>query len=92
MTALSQLVSIVPAVMLFVPTLQAAPAETAHRLWLALAAFSTLAGNLTIIGSVANVIVFETARRKGVEVAFFEYLRVGLPVTTLTLLIAWIWV
>ena len=88
---MSQLVSNVPAVMLFVPTLQAVPPSTSHDLWLALAAFSTLAGNLTIIGSVANVIVFETARREGVEVSFFEYLRVGLPLTILTLLVAWIW-
>ena len=91
-TVLSQLVSNVPAVMLFVPTLQAVPAETAHRLWLALAAFSTLAGNLTIIGSVANIIVFETAGREGVEVSFFEYLRAGVPVTMLTLLVAWFWI
>jgi Na+/H+ antiporter NhaD/arsenite permease-like protein len=91
-TVLSQLVSNVPAVMLFVPSLQAVPAEAAHRLWLSLAAFSTLAGNLTIIGSVANVIVFETAKRDGVEVTFLEYLRVGLPVTILTSLIAWSWI
>jgi Na+/H+ antiporter NhaD/arsenite permease-like protein len=90
-TLLSQLVSNVPAVMLFVPPLQAAPLPTAHHLWLALAAFATLAGNLTVIGSVANVIVFEAARREGIEVSFFEYLRVGLPLTTLTLLLAWIW-
>jgi Na+/H+ antiporter NhaD/arsenite permease-like protein len=90
-TVLSQLVSNVPAVMLFVPTLQAVPAPAAHRLWLSLAAFSTLAGNLTIIGSVANIIVFETARREGVEVGFFEYLRVGLPLTALTVSFAWIW-
>jgi Na+/H+ antiporter NhaD/arsenite permease-like protein len=90
-TVLSQLVSNVPAVMLFVPTLQAVPPADAHRLWLALAAFSTLAGNLTIIGSVANIIVFETARRDGIEVSFFEYLRVGLPLTALTLLAAFFW-
>jgi Na+/H+ antiporter NhaD/arsenite permease-like protein len=87
-TVLSQAVSNVPAVVLFLPTLQALPAETARSLWLGLAAFSTLAGNLTIIGSVANVIVFETARRDGVEVGFLEYLRVGAPLTLLTLLIA----
>jgi len=89
--ALSQLVSNVPAVMLFVPTLQAVPPASSHHLWLALAAFSTLAGNLSIIGSVANVIVFEAARRRGVEVSFFEYLRVGLPLTVLTLFLAWVW-
>jgi len=88
---LSQAVSNVPAVMLFVPPLQAAPAATARSLWLALAAFSTLAGNLTLIGSVANVIVFETARRDDVEVGFTEYLRIGVPLTLLTCLIAWAW-
>jgi Na+/H+ antiporter NhaD/arsenite permease-like protein len=88
---LSQAVSNVPAVMLFVPPLEAAPAAVARSLWLALAAFSTLAGNLTMIGSVANVIVFETARREGVEVGFSEYLKVGAPLTLLTCLIAWVW-
>ena len=71
-------------------TRHAVPPLDAHRLWLALAAFSTLAGNLTIIGSVVNII-FETARREGVEVSFFEYLRVGLPLTLLTLVLAWVW-
>jgi Na+/H+ antiporter NhaD/arsenite permease-like protein len=41
---------------------------------------------------VANVIVFETAAREGVEVSFLEYFRVGLPVTILTLLLAWLWI
>jgi Na+/H+ antiporter NhaD/arsenite permease-like protein len=100
-TILSQAVSNVPAVMLFLPTLEALPAPqalptlqamsgpAAGSLWLGLAAFSTLAGNLTIIGSVANVIVFETARRDGVEVGFLECLKVGAPLTLATLLIAW---
>lgn len=88
-TVLSQAVSNVPAVMLFLHTMQALPAEAAHTLWLGLAAFSTLAGNLTVIGSVANVIVFESARRDGVEVGFFEYLRAGVPLTLITLLVAW---
>lgn len=69
--------------------LQAMSGPAAGSLWLGLAAFSTLAGNLTIIGSVANVIVFETARRDGVEVGFLEYLKVGAPLTLATLLIAW---
>jgi Na+/H+ antiporter NhaD/arsenite permease-like protein len=88
---LSQAVSNVPAVMLFVPGLEALPAATAAPLWLALAAFSTLAGNLTILGSVANVIVFETARRDGVEIGFLEYLRAGAPLTLATCLLAWVW-
>jgi len=90
-TLLSQAVSNVPAVMLYVPTMQSLPAASAHALWPALAAFSTLAGNLTIIGSVANVIVFETARREGVEVGFLDYLRAGLPLAILTLALAWAW-
>lgn len=88
---LSQMVSNVPAVMLFVPALESLPPASVTDLWLALAAFSTLAGNLTIIGSVANVIVFETARRDGIEVGFFEYLRVGVPLTCVTGLLAWVW-
>jgi Na+/H+ antiporter NhaD/arsenite permease-like protein len=88
-TILSQAVSNVPAVMLFVPVLEALRGAGVETLWLGLAAFSTLAGNLTVIGSVANVIVFESARREGIEVGFLEYLRVGLPLTVLTLGIAW---
>jgi Na+/H+ antiporter NhaD/arsenite permease-like protein len=90
-TLLSQAVSNVPAVMLFVTPLQAVEAGTARGLWLALAAFSTLAGNLTIIASVANLIVFETAERQGVRVGFGDYLWVGLPLTVVTLLLAWGW-
>jgi Na+/H+ antiporter NhaD/arsenite permease-like protein len=88
-TILSQAVSNVPAVMLFVPAMEALPAAVASGMWPGLAAFSTLAGNLTVIGSVANIIVFETARRDGVEVGFLEYLGVGAPLTVATLLLAW---
>ena len=90
-TVLSQAVSNVPAVMLFVPTFEALPTGAVTRLWFALAAFSTLAGNLTVIGSVANVIVFESARRDGVEIGFLEYLKVGAPLTLATCLLAWGW-
>jgi Na+/H+ antiporter NhaD/arsenite permease-like protein len=80
---LSNLTSNVPAVMLFtkvVPHL--ADARTS---WLALAMSSTLAGNLTILGSIANIIVVEGARRRGVAISFREYFRVGVPVTLATL-------
>jgi Na+/H+ antiporter NhaD/arsenite permease-like protein len=90
-TILSQLVSNVPAVMLFVPPLEALPPAAVEGSWLALAAFSTLAGNLTILASVANLIVFETAAREGVRVSFSTYLRAGLPITLVTLAIAWCW-
>jgi len=80
---LSNLTSNVPAVMLFsrvVPHL-----SDAREAWLTLAMASTLAGNLTILGSIANLIVVEGARRHGIRVTFFEYFRVGLPVTLATL-------
>jgi Na+/H+ antiporter NhaD/arsenite permease-like protein len=85
---LSNLVSNVPAVMLFrpvIPTL--AEPETA---WLTLAMATTLAGNLTLLGSVANLIVAEIARRQGTRLSFVEYLKAGTPIALITLLIgAW---
>jgi Na+/H+ antiporter NhaD/arsenite permease-like protein len=54
---------------------------------------STLAGNLTITGSVANIIVVERAAAEGVEIGFRDYFRVGLPVTVATLGFGtwWLW-
>ncbi len=86
---LSNLVSNVPAVMLFrpvVPTL-AHP----HAAWLTLAMATTLAGNLTLLGSVANLIVAEIARRRGVHLTFREYLKAGVPIAILTLLLGVVW-
>jgi Na+/H+ antiporter NhaD/arsenite permease-like protein len=45
---------------------------------------STLAGNLTLIGSAANLIVIEIARQAGISIGFMEYLKVGIPLTLLT--------
>ena len=59
--------------------------------WLALAMSSTLAGNLTVLGSVANLIVVEWARKDGVDISFWQYARVGIPVTITTLLIGVGW-
>jgi Na+/H+ antiporter NhaD/arsenite permease-like protein len=79
---LSNLVSNVPAVMLLSPLVPQLPDP--HRAWLTLAMASTLAGNLTVVGSIANLIVVEGAR--GVcPIGFREYLKLGLPVTVLTL-------
>jgi Na+/H+ antiporter NhaD/arsenite permease-like protein len=83
--ALSNLVSNVPAVLLFKPVIPAMAPADQPTAWLALAMSSTLAGNLTVLGSVANLIVVESARREGVTIGFAEYLRVGIPVTLLTL-------
>ncbi|HVN10254.1 MAG TPA: anion transporter [Patescibacteria group bacterium] len=85
---LSNIVSNVPAVMLLkslVPHF-----ANAHRGWLLLAMASTLAGNLTITGSVANIIVVERARGEA-DVTFWEYFRAGFPVTLLTLAFGWFW-
>lgn len=88
--ALSNLVSNVPAVMLLksvVPGFQ-----NPHTGWLVLAMASTLAGNLTITGSVANIIVVERAKPEA-TIGFRDYLRVGVPVTVATLLFGgfWLW-
>lgn len=86
---LSNLVSNVPAVMLFrpvVPTL-ADPGSA----WLTLAMATTLAGNLTLLGSVANLIVAEIAARRGVKLTFVEYLKAGTPIAILTLLVGVAW-
>jgi Na+/H+ antiporter NhaD/arsenite permease-like protein len=82
---LSNVVSNVPAVLLLEPVVQAFPAGTRETAWLSLAMSSTFAGNLTVLGSVANLIVVENARREGVVVSFGDYCRVGIPVTILTL-------
>jgi Na+/H+ antiporter NhaD/arsenite permease-like protein len=87
---LSNLVSNVPAVMLLKPFVS--NMADSHRAWLTVAAASTLAGNLTPLGSVANLIVIEQARRAGVEISFVTYVRVGIPITlaTLVLTVAWL--
>jgi Na+/H+ antiporter NhaD/arsenite permease-like protein len=77
---LSNLISNVPAVMLLLPLVQKA---TATGYVLALA--STFAGNAVIVGSVANLIVVEQARRAGVPISFREHARIGLPVTLASL-------
>jgi len=85
---LCNIVNNVPAVMLLkslVPGL-----ANAHTAWLVLAMASTLAGNLTITGSVANIIVVESARPE-VEIGYRDYLKAGVPITVITLLVGWAW-
>jgi Na+/H+ antiporter NhaD/arsenite permease-like protein len=84
---LSNIVSNVPAVLLFRPVMPHLldPA----RGWLTLAMATTLAGNFTILGSVANLIVVQRARRE-VKIGFWEYFRAGSVLTVLTLVFgAW---
>lgn len=80
---LSNIVSNVPAVLLLKPLV--AGMENARIGWLVLASASTLAGNLTLLGSVANLIVAETAQRWRVDLSFWTYTRPGLIITLITL-------
>lgn len=79
---LSNMVSNVPAVLLPKPFV--AHLSDPERGWLTLAMASTLAGNLTILGSIANLIVVERAKQ-AVKISFFEYLKAGVPLTILTI-------
>ena len=83
--ALSNLVSNVPAVLVLRPFVQGL--ADPHRAWLVLAMATTLAGNFTILGSVANLIVVERARRHGIAIDFWSYFRIGAPVTVITIAI-----
>jgi len=87
-TALSNLVSNVPATMLLIKFLDP------NRLteWYTLAMSSTFAGNLLIIGSIANLIVVEQAGAMGVKVSFIEHARIGIPATLVSLLILLLWI
>jgi Na+/H+ antiporter NhaD/arsenite permease-like protein len=80
--AVSQVVSNVPLTMLVIPLIKNIPGDV---LWISLAAGSTLGGNATIIGAVANIIVVEQAYSRGVKVGWWEFSKVGLVVTALTI-------
>ena len=82
---LSNLVSNVPAVLVLKPFVQNLAEPRAA--WLVLAMASTLAGNFTILGSVANLIVVERARQHGVAIGFWSYFKIGAPLTVLTIAI-----
>jgi Na+/H+ antiporter NhaD/arsenite permease-like protein len=82
---LSNLVSNVPAVLVLRSFVAQLP-DPQHA-WLVVAMASTLAGNFTIVGSVANLIVVQRARQEGVEVKFWTYFAAGAPLTVLTILV-----
>jgi Na+/H+ antiporter NhaD/arsenite permease-like protein len=86
---LSNLVSNVPAVLVLKPFISDLPDPT--RAWLVVAMASTLAGNFTLVGSVANLIVAQRARAHGVIISFWEYFKVGAPLTVLTMLFGVWW-
>jgi Na+/H+ antiporter NhaD/arsenite permease-like protein len=82
---LSNLVSNVPAVLVLKPFVQSLADPRAA--WLTLAMAATLAGNFTILGSIANIIVVQRARRHGIEIGFWTYFKVGAPLTVITIAI-----
>jgi Na+/H+ antiporter NhaD/arsenite permease-like protein len=82
----SQLVSNVPFVALFQPLLVNPSAEDL----MALAAGSTIAGNLFILGAASNVIIIQNAERSGETLTFLEFARVGVPLTVLNVLVYWL--
>jgi Na+/H+ antiporter NhaD/arsenite permease-like protein len=82
---LSNIVSNVPAVMLLLPV---ATHDLAGPL---LALASTLAGNLLIVGSIANIIVVDAAQQRGLTIDWKRHARTGIPVTLATMAIAWIY-
>jgi Na+/H+ antiporter NhaD/arsenite permease-like protein len=87
--ALSNIVSNVPAVLVLKPFV-ASMADPGGA-WLTIAMASTLAGNFTVLGSIANLIVVQKAAAHGVHIGFWDYFRVGAPLTLITLAIGMAW-
>ena len=87
--ALSNIVSNVPAVLMLKPFVATLPAH--DTAWLTLAMASTLAGNFTLLGSIANLIVVQSAAARGIRIGFWEYFAVGAPLTVLTIAIGTLW-
>ncbi|MBF6650499.1 SLC13 family permease [Methylobacter sp. BlB1] len=85
--SLSQLVSNVPLVALYLPMLT----QTDAASLMALAAGSTIAGNFLILGAASNVIIIQHAEKHGATLGFFEFARIGIPLGFINLLIYWAW-
>src|SRR3989339_587897 len=85
---LSQLISNVPLVALYLPILSNAGATTTEMM--ALAAGSTIAGNLLILGAASNIIIIQNAEKKsGETITFLEFAKIGIPMTIINILIYW---
>jgi Na+/H+ antiporter NhaD/arsenite permease-like protein len=82
---LSQIVSNVPYTVMMLPVLKPLGSDL---LWLSLASASTLAGNATIIGAMANLIVIESAEKQHVKIGFLEFFKTGIIVTLLSFVIS----
>ena len=90
-TLLSNLVSNVPAVMLLLPHLGEPGSAGAQQAGVMLALASTFAGNLLLVGSIANLIVVDLAEKAGARIDWRAHARVGLPVTLISLALLWAW-
>ena len=86
---ISQFISNVPFVALFQPMILQAGGTSAQLM--ALAAGSTIAGNLTILGAASTVIIIQNAEKQGQTLTFFEFAKIGIPLTTLQLMVYWVW-
>jgi Na+/H+ antiporter NhaD/arsenite permease-like protein len=85
----SNIVSNVPTVLLFRPIMD--KFVNADQAWMVLGMATTFAGNLTLIGSVANLIVAESAGKYSIKINFWEYLKTGFIVTVITLVFGIMW-
>jgi Na+/H+ antiporter NhaD/arsenite permease-like protein len=85
---ISQFISNVPFVALFQPMILQAGGTTAQVM--ALAAGSTIAGNLTILGAASTVIIIQNAEKQGETVTFFEFAKVGVPLTIIQVMVYWV--
>ncbi len=79
---LSNLVTNVPAVLVLKPFVE--PLRNQQHAWLTVAMASTLAGKFTLVGLVANLIVVQSALARGVTLRFWDYFKVGAPLTVMT--------
>jgi Na+/H+ antiporter NhaD/arsenite permease-like protein len=86
---ISQFISNVPFVALFQPMILQAGGTSAQLM--ALAAGSTIAGNLTILGAASNVIIIQNAEKQGETLTFFEFAKIGIPLTLLQFTVYWAW-
>jgi len=88
--AVSQLISNVPMVALFLPLLISADPGVTQ--FMALAAGSTIAGNLFILGAASNIIIIQHAEKEnaGESITFLEFAKVGVPLTAINMAVYWI--
>ncbi len=82
---MTQIVSNVPFTVLMTPLMESVNSQT---LWLCLASASTLAGNATILGAMANLIVIESAEKEGVKIGFWQFFKIGIIVTLVTFIVS----